>query len=201
MVTSLSLTDVRGQLQPGDQPAFRIWSQLSNEPMSDREVLAAIGRIVGLAHDRDGHLCDLAAAHGLREQLVGGGELVVARDAQGATTYKRAAEFHPSGAIGSTEYNRQQQQRNDAIEANRLRMIDEAAQSAYDASPLAHQKREDHAFILQTLREDGAAVLREAFREEIRAAVLELLSDLDQPTAARLRAQLEVRESNRSAAA
>lgn len=193
-------TVIEDQLQAGDRPAYTIWTRIGDQAMSDREVLAAIARIAGLAHTREGELVDGAAAEALRTSLVFNGTLIETRDAGGALTYKRAVEFHASPAFGSPEYNRQQEQRNDAIEANRLRMIDEASQSAYDHSPVAIQKREDEAFFRRLIREEVPELMRERLREEARAAVLELLGEIDRPMAARLRAQLEERERTRDAA-
>jgi hypothetical protein len=207
---------IEEQLEAGDRPAYRIWSRIGDQAMTAREVDAAIGRIAGLAHTREGELVDCAAAEALRILSVENGTLIQTRDAAGTLTYRRADEFVPSPAFGSPEYNCRQQQRADAIEANRLRMIDEASQSAYDHSPLAMQKREDEAFFRKLVREDGPELLREAIREQARAAVLELLGDvdrreearaavlellgeIDRPMAVRLRAQLEEREHRRDA--
>jgi len=164
MATSLSLTDVQGQLQPGDQPAYRIWSQLGDRVMSGREVLGAIARIANLAHTKEGELIDRGAAEALRTLSVENGTLIEGRDAGGTRTFRRAAQFVPSPPFGSREYNRQQQRRNDVMEADRLRLIDEASQSAFENSPVAIQKREDRAFIVQTLREESAGIVREELR-------------------------------------
>lgn len=204
------------QVPAGDRPAYRIWRGLGEQAMSDREVLAAIGRIAGLAHTREGELVDRAAAEALRLLSVENGTLIETRDANGTLTYKRADVFTPSPELGSVEYNRQQEERAGAIEANRLRMIDEARQSAYDKSPLAIQKREDEAFfrklireeapallreaMRELVREEGSELMREALREEARSAVLELLGEIDRPMAARLREQLQEREQRRDAA-
>ena len=191
---------IEEKLEAGDRPAYRLWQGFGDQAMTDRETLATIGRVAGLAHDREGQLCDFAAAQALRESLVGDRVLIQARGEGGTLTYKRADTFPASPRFGSPEYNRQEQQRADAIEANRLRMIDEASQSAYDHSPLAIQKREDEAFTRRLIREEVPALMRDALREEARSAVLELLGEIDRPLAARLRAQLEEREHRRDAA-
>jgi len=207
------------QIPAAERRLYRLWQSLPTGPLTERELWDAI--CVAADQPGDQGFAQAIVANLLMPtpvrvdgELTWQRALTLRKDDRGKLVYQRT-EAYPVGedaGIGSDAFNQQLAARA-AKEREDLDRLAADRQRQRDESPWAIMERGRLEQVREVIRAEGGALLREAIREqvlellgegdrrgEIHAAVLELLSDLDQSTAARLRAQLEARENRRDAA-
>jgi len=193
------------QVPHAERRLYELWLTIPTGPLTERELEDAICKTVGQPGDQAFAQAivaqlEMQAPVRVDGELVWQRALTRRRDDRGKLVYERAAEYPVAedAGYGSEAFNAQlaaraerEKQDLERLEADRERQRGE--------SPWAIEQRNRDDRVRELIRAEGGALLREAIREEARAAVLALLSDLDQSAAARLRAQLEVRQHTSAA--
>jgi hypothetical protein len=188
------------QIPDSERRLYRLWQALPTGALTERELEDAVCAAAGQPGDQafaKAIVANLLMQTPVRVdgELTWQRALIQRKGDSGKLVYERSATY-PVGEradYGSDAFNAQlaaraqrEKEDQDRLEADRQRQRDE--------SPWAIEQRNRDDRVRELIRDEGGALLREAIRVEARAAVLALLSDLDQSTAARLRAQLESRE-------
>jgi len=189
------------QIPHAERRLHQLWSELPTGPLTERELEDAICKTVGQPGDQafaQAIIAQLQMPTPVRVdgELVWKRALTLRAGEQGKKPfYERASEYPvgESADFGSDAYNQQLAARAER-EKQDLDRLDADRERQRLESPFALMQRDRDDRTRELIRTEGGALIRDAIREEVRAGVLELLDDLDLPTAARLRAQLEVRE-------
>jgi hypothetical protein len=194
------------QVPDAERRLYRLWQELPTGPLTEREIEDAICVAAGLPGDQ-AFAKAIVANLCMQTPVLVAGELTwqraltLRKDDQGRLVYERS-ETYPVGedaSFGSPAFNAQLAARAEREKAD-LERLEADRQRQRDESPWAIEQRNRAEQVREIVLAEGAGLLREAIREQAAAVLRELLAEIDIPTAARLRGELEAREQRRDAA-
>jgi hypothetical protein len=162
------------KIPPAGRRLYRIWQQLSEGPLSERELDEAIIRACNM-YEGDG-----AGAMAERSSLLLAGVVTAS-----AGQYQRATEFPvwPDHGPGTEGFNKQLRERSD-LEHEEHAERDRAVQAALENGPFGQQRRETIALIRETVEEMFEEKVGELLRGLDREYVEELRERLRRKVAA-----------------